>query len=536
MSESRSSAITGVQKGNKTSLTKTPIVRIGLKEKKESVEFKLNGKFSVFNNEGVAILKNMITPNKWRIKVEFSYPAKYAFNILLKKYDDYRQAEDLMYELIEKGLGAQITTIGDEFYYDKKVINDNRQYWVIIDGFNKEQEARFFAELNLKNYKTTIIREKIKEPGAVIEIYDFDFEKVAEAENVLRIVPETDNVIANLYDFTNEPDEQQRKAQYRSFQGVLEFRCDDDGKLIIINETPIEKYVESVVAYAVPLDLPRESFKALAMTIRSKSIAGLRIKHHNDPFDLCATAHCNYFVGIKNNSENVTSAIKETVGEVIIKEQNIYDADFNMVCGGVTEQKCTAELAAMNSEMTSAFDSMDGELVDQFGDLSDENNIRKWIDTEPAVYCNLISANGFNQFQKYFRWETTFSRKELEDIISEKENRLIGVLYDIIPIKRNKAGRLVEMEIIASNVNLVLSSEAAIRGYLAPQMLNSSCFYILKEYDEEGLPFAFTFRGAGNGHGVGMCVAGAISMANEGKNYKLILKHYFKETTVKKIY
>ncbi|MBD3290298.1 SpoIID/LytB domain-containing protein [candidate division KSB1 bacterium] len=536
MSESTSSLKKGIQKGNTTSLTKTPIVRIGLKEKRDSLEFRTRGSFSIINNEGVAILKNMITPEKWRIKVERQYRAKYAYNILINKFDAYDRAEELTYRLIEKGIGAQITTIGDEFWYEKKVVNDNSQYRVIVDNFETEQEARSFADMNLNNYQTSIIKQKIKEPGALLEVYDFDFEKVTEAENLIRLVPGSDDVITNLYEFQNEQNGQHKTDKFRSFQGALEFRCDDDGRLLIINETPLEKYVESVITSAVPGNLPLDSLKALATTVRSKSIAGLGIQHYNDPFDFCDRDHCSAFYGVKNKSGNITKAVQETLGEVIVKDQNIYDADFNMICGGISEARHTTDLANPYKDVTSFFDSTNDNLYEKFGELDDNKNIRKWIDAEPDVHCNMSGINGSNHFQKYFRWETTFSRKELEDIISEKEARLIGILYDIIPVKRNKAGKLIEMEIIASNVNLILSGQRNIREYLAPQMLNSACFYILKEYDDEGLPYAFIFRGAGRGHGIGLCLAGSVSMAHNGVNYKTILNHYFKETKVRKIY
>ena len=51
--------------------------------------------------------------------------------------------------------------------------------------------------------------------------------------------------------------------------------------------------------------------------------------------------------------------------------------------------------------------------------------------------------------------------------------------------------------------------------------LRSSCFVVDKT--ETG----FTLHGAGWGHGVGMCQSGAITMANNGKSFEEILKHYY---------
>ena len=60
--------------------------------------------------------------------------------------------------------------------------------------------------------------------------------------------------------------------------------------------------------------------------------------------------------------------------------------------------------------------------------------------------------------------------------------------------------------------------------------LKSTLFEIKKDGD------SFTFRGAGFGHGVGMCQMGAIGMANAGKSHKQILGHYYRGTHLHKLY
>ena len=54
-----------------------PILRIGLIENRDSIEFRLTGRFSVFNDQGVSILKDVVSTVKWRVKIEHYSPAKY---------------------------------------------------------------------------------------------------------------------------------------------------------------------------------------------------------------------------------------------------------------------------------------------------------------------------------------------------------------------------------------------------------------------------------------------------------------------------
>ena len=517
-------------------LYETPILRVGLTENKESIEFKSSGKISVYNNEGIALLKNVTSPTKWKIKIEQSYNAKYSYNILLGKFLDRDAAHELSYSLIEKGLGAKIKTLCDKLSYKNKLINDNNQYWVIVDNFISEEEAISFAKEVLADFKFSIIREKIKEPGAILEIFDSEYEKLGEAENLIRIIPESLNVVSYIFDMAIDNGMQLKNDMYRAFRGVLEFRSNDAGKLSIISEIPLEKYIESVMALEMKSEFPEEALKAFAITIRSKIISGLRIRHYNDPFDLCANSHCQLYTGISKASENIRNAVRTTIGYVLSSENKIYKANYSLNCGGCTEDSSIIELESFNRLNTNVFDEADKEQQKLYGDLQGEQNVRKWINAFPDVFCNFSKENELIHMQKYFRWEINYSQKELEEIISAKVGKLIGTLYDIIPIKRSFSGRLTEIEIIASNKNLIIKGEKNIRELLSRHILNSSCFYIEKDLDEDGIPFSFILRGAGMGHGVGLCLAGAVMMAKKGYKVDKILKHYFKGTKIKKVY
>ena len=54
----------------------------------------------------------------------------------------------------------------------------------------------------------------------------------------------------------------------------------------------------------------------------------------------------------------------------------------------------------------------------------------------------------------------------------------------------------------------------------------SSHFNVLKNGDQ------ILLRGSGQGHGIGLCQAGAKAMAVEGASYQQILSHYYPNTTI----
>jgi stage II sporulation protein D len=63
------------------------------------------------------------------------------------------------------------------------------------------------------------------------------------------------------------------------------------------------------------------------------------------------------------------------------------------------------------------------------------------------------------------------------------------------------------------------------------EILNSTYFSVEPEY-RDGLVSRVTFRGQGNGHGVGMCQWGAIGRARTGQSFRTILGTYYPGTTV----
>ena len=55
------------------------------------------------------------------------------------------------------------------------------------------------------------------------------------------------------------------------------------------------------------------------------------------------------------------------------------------------------------------------------------------------------------------------------------------------------------------------------------------------EKDTSGAITRFTLKGAGWGHGVGLCQIGAAVMSANGYDYKQILSHYFPNTKLQTI-
>ena len=81
---------------------------------------------------------------------------------------------------------------------------------------------------------------------------------------------------------------------------------------------------------------------------------------------------------------------------------------------------------------------------------------------------------------------------------------------------------------------MTIGKELEIRKALSKSHLYSSAFIVQKnEHDGE---VSFTLRGAGWGHGVGLCQIGAAVMGAKGYSYNEILMHYFRGAELERRY
>ncbi len=59
--------------------------------------------------------------------------------------------------------------------------------------------------------------------------------------------------------------------------------------------------------------------------------------------------------------------------------------------------------------------------------------------------------------------------------------------------------------------------------------------WIEPQFNLKGWPEEFIIYGGGWGHGVGLCQVGAHGLADAGKSYDEILKHYFPKAEIEKL-
>ncbi|MBQ2029670.1 MAG: amidase, partial [Bacteroidaceae bacterium] len=107
---------------------------------------------------------------------------------------------------------------------------------------------------------------------------------------------------------------------------------------------------------------------------------------------------------------------------------------------------------------------------------------------------------------------------------------------DLVPVERGRSGRLIRLRLVGSERSVTVGKELEIRRALSESHLYSSAFVIDKEDIADGVPARFVLRGAGWGHGVGLCQIGAAVMGAKGYTYDRILLHYYRGAVITPLY
>lgn len=358
------------------------------------------------------------------------------------------------------------------------------------------------------------------------------------------------------------------RKEAQTFLGKLRFIVEDNN-ICAINELPVETYLTSVISSEMRATSSLELLKAHAVISRSWLLAQMeqRKADNNNAdkqpsffktdeeivrwydredhkrFDVCADDHCQRYQGItKAANKHVVEAIQQTAGEILTRYGEICDARYSKCCGGAIEefQYCWENIK--KPYLQALHDTLPDTTPQP--DLTDEAVARQWILSSPDAFCNTtdqkVLSQVLNDFDQettdFYRWSQTYSQAEVKQLLEKKLEVQFGDIIDLIPLSRGKSGRIYRLKIVGKERTLIIGKELEIRRALSKSHLYSSAFIVEKADIKDGVPQKFIIKGAGWGHGVGLCQIGAAMMGKQGYRYEEILLHYYKGAEITKAY
>jgi stage II sporulation protein D len=510
-----------------------PEIRVGLITGRDVIEFSPTRPFEVRSADGQFFAKGD-SGEHWLVSVQTSKPGKIAYRLVAGSMSTRDRARDKARNVEAFGYDTEIKPVGYRYSGNIKADQKDKLYRIYLKKeFETEAAVKTFRDSIRFRFESFMVKEMKEEPSGLIllqnETGNLEFES---AQPVLVI----GSPVA-LLDIPVGAGFHWEQKENRTYPETVSFQLDADGKLAAVNTVPVEIYLEGVVPSEMHPNFPEEALKAQAVAARSKTLANLGLIHPADPFDFCADVHCQVYSGLTRASASASRAIKKTAGLVLWENGKIGDALYGSVCGGHTEDVDKAWLTTPKNYLQGVIDGP--KSLRRYGPLDDESNARRWILDSPPAFCNTLIEDvpeALNYTKNYFRWEVTLSQDELRGQIEKRVGRSLGSIRELIPISRGVSGRIIKLKIVGTDGDQVVEGELNIRKLLSPTTLWSSCFVVEKMSGISSAPVSFTLRGAGWGHGIGMCQTGAAGMALKGKKFNYILKHYYRKGQIKRLY
>ncbi len=255
----------------------------------------------------------------------------------------------------------------------------------------------------------------------------------------------------------------------------------------------MEEYIKGVVAAEIGPKFPMEALKAQAIVARTMTLAlinyehGTRGKHGTDASD----DHTEFQAyDEKLITDNISKAVDATRGEILTYNGKFVYAEFHSV----------------SKDKTASIEESFPKLKNKVG-----------------TYIKPVPTNGLkNAPAKYRNWTIKIPRSEIKNVMGPKA----GSLDDIRVSKKGPSGRALT----------ITAGSASIAGVDFRQSVGFDRLY--STYFTSITPQGnyIVFKGSGWGHGAGMEQWGAYTMAQEGKQARQIVEHYYPTTTWTKLY
>lgn len=301
----------------------------------------------------------------------------------------------------------------------------------------------------------------------------------------------------------------------RHYRGALAYVATDTA-ILVVNRVALEDYLRGVVPVEIGSRPPNDSAAVQAQAVAARSYTVVRQREGSRrPYDLTSAASDQVYGGADVEQPRSDAAIAATAGVVLTFGGRVVRAPYHSTCGGRT---------AAPSEVWEGG--------------TDEGYLRSVSDRVPGAegsWCDISPR---------FHWERVLTRTALEEAV-ERYVRGHGTgmivagggVRGVRVEQKSPSGRVATLLVETDGGTLRLRGNAiryALRS-VGGEILNSTYFSLEPVIGRDGRLMQLTVRGAGNGHGVGMCQWGAIGRARAGHDVEAILAAYYPGTTLARL-
>lgn len=498
-----------------------PMVPVAVAEGLESVSLQGTGlRLLPEGEEGPEITAD----DGWQIRTRDAVPARLRYWTIVWKGRAGQRSEATAEQAVWKARGEQARLFeqGTVFAVSGEVL-DRRELLVAIGparSFDEADRATERLEKHAALAARGVYAELVERPHGILEAVGTRSGIRVKNEGVLWFASTTDAPIR-----IDGIGRVKGQVASGSYHGRVYVTFDRNGGLAVVNAVPEDRLLAGLLPVEMFPNAPDEALKAQAVAARGQLLTKIGTRHFGDPYRLCARTHCQVYGGAGRETARATAAVRATRGEVLFTSdgKDLVDTVYSANCGGHTEnnENVWPDMTP-SSTLRGIADAVDARQASTRPAPGSSPEALEAFLTGPPRSWSGVSRLGAGE---RFRWTVTRSRDELAKLLAPLA---IGELRAIEVLRRGVSGRALAVRLVGSTKAETIRGELRIRQTFGN--LRSSLFVVTMQ---DG---AATFRGAGFGHGVGMCQTGAMGMAEADKSYRQILQHYYTGSVVRKLW
>jgi stage II sporulation protein D len=271
----------------------------------------------------------------------------------------------------------------------------------------------------------------------------------------------------------------------REYPATLEIVRNGEG-LAIVNELRLEDYVVGVLRAETSERWPAETLRAQAIVARTYA-AYLRASSGTKPYHIVATTAHQVYAGHVPASSPIWDAVRDTAGQVLLWDGELFPAFYHSTSGGYTEDPRSV-FAARN--------------MPALKPVRDE----------------------FSGAAPHFYWSLDLKLTDLSNIL-RRNGSDVGTVTAIEVTERTQSLRVASLAVHGTRGSARLRGND-FRRMVGYETIKSTLFAVALDGS------VARFSGRGYGHGVGMSQWGAKGMAEQGYTAEKILEYYYPGTTL----
>ncbi len=510
-----------------------PLIRVGLLEDRERVEFTPSEPIRLMPQgpDGPEVeLPGEITYTVSRVAGQ---PGEYKHWVTVDRLSiDQRDAVgDVVEEWEERGYEPETFDVGGHFAVHGEVF-DSRAKLVGVGGFDSRREANELrrelqAEFGIVG---DLHSERLSYPSTRLKLQAEGMQFRVKHDDVLWITPRSGREEQVRYTVPDIPQSYDRGTETRTYTGELIFAPDQKGKIALINNLGAERVLKGTVPAEIFPSAPSASLKSQAIAARNEIFAAIGARNLADPFMIRADVMDQVYGGVGIENERASRAVDATRGKVMLEEGNrIVNAVYSSNAGGHTEHNENVWDAEPQHHLRGRVDAPDDQIPGEFAGGITEENLEAFLNADFDAHSKVAPVSSADNY----RWNETVGVDEVQSWLNE-HGESIGAIRDAEVVERGVSGRVIRLKLRGEQGETVVERELNVRRLFGG--LRSGLFTMDIGHNGDGTVREFQFRGAGFGHGVGMCQTGAIGLADQGKSFRDILTHYYRGIDVHQLY